>query len=231
MMLFENFSEIHEKCREYGITNYTVNPDGTIDVDGDVYLLYKDLPLANRIFTRIPLKFRDVSGNFNCNNGMLDTLEGAPISVGGDFKCNRNKLTTLEGAPRWVGRDFTCTYNGLTTLEGAPAHVGGNFYCSNNELYTLEGAPESVPLDFYCNNNELYTLEGAPERVGGRFFCWHNNFEQIRRLFPKSDDLVRANKDWDFFAGGNKIHRLRLKEALADHGIKLPEYIIGYEYV
>jgi len=29
---------IYRICEEYGIKNYTINPDGSIDVDGDVNL-------------------------------------------------------------------------------------------------------------------------------------------------------------------------------------------------
>jgi hypothetical protein len=37
-------------CRKYNIKNYTINPDGTVDVDGKVYLNYQKL-------TKLPLKF------------------------------------------------------------------------------------------------------------------------------------------------------------------------------
>jgi hypothetical protein len=36
--LFEDFSEIDSICKKYGIKNYTINPDGIVDVDGDVDL-------------------------------------------------------------------------------------------------------------------------------------------------------------------------------------------------
>jgi len=31
--LFENHDEIHKICKEYGIENYTINGDGSIDVE------------------------------------------------------------------------------------------------------------------------------------------------------------------------------------------------------
>ena len=43
MILFENFNEIHKICQKYGIENYTINPDGNIDVDGNVSLSNKKL--------------------------------------------------------------------------------------------------------------------------------------------------------------------------------------------
>ena len=37
LKLFENFDQtkIDKICKKYGIENYTINPDGSIDVDGD----------------------------------------------------------------------------------------------------------------------------------------------------------------------------------------------------
>ena len=42
-------------CKRYRIKNYTVNSDGSIDVDGNVYL-------DNRKLTKLPLKFNKVNG-------------------------------------------------------------------------------------------------------------------------------------------------------------------------
>jgi hypothetical protein len=181
MLLFENFNVIHEICQEYGITNYTINTDCTIDVDCGVNLSFKKL-------TKLPLKFRNISGFFTCSH---------------------NNLTTLEGAPQSVS-DFYCTDNKLTTLVGAPESVGGEFNCQDNNLTTLEGAPKSVEGDFYCSGNP---------------------FDVIRRMFPNSKEFLNANNYWEFFAGGNKIRKLRFKEALLDYGRILPESIPGYEYI
>ena len=37
------YKNIHKICEVYYITNYTINPDGTIDVDGDVDLSWRGL--------------------------------------------------------------------------------------------------------------------------------------------------------------------------------------------
>jgi hypothetical protein len=170
--LFENHQSIHNLCKEYGITNYTINDDLSIDVDGDV-------DLANRGLTKIPIKFRNVSVYFNCGGNQLTTLEGAPQSVGGDFFCTYNQLTTLEGAPQTVGGDFYCNDNQLTTLEGAPQSVSDYFNCYNNQLTSLEGAPQSVGGYFNCSYNQLTTLEGAPQSVGGHFNCRNNQLTTL----------------------------------------------------
>ena len=122
----QNLNNIDIKLLKRCITGtYTINDDGSIDVDGDVDLSTKKL-------TKIPFKFRNVSGDFYCNNNQLTSLKGAPNNVGGDFFCYDNQLTSLEGAPNNVGGGFYCSNNQLTSLEGAPNTVGGGFYCDNN---------------------------------------------------------------------------------------------------
>jgi len=94
--LFESHDDIHRICKEYGITNYTINPDGSIDVDR--YVNFRDNNL-----TKLPLKFRNVSGYFDCHNNKLTSLEGAPLSVDGYFDCDYNQLTTLDNLPNLSG--------------------------------------------------------------------------------------------------------------------------------
>lgn len=79
-------------CIQYNIENYSINPDGSIDVDGDVNLQKMDLD-------QLPLKFKNVSGNFNCKNNKLTTLTGSPKSVGGNFNCSINYLVSLVDGP------------------------------------------------------------------------------------------------------------------------------------
>ena len=179
--LFESFEDIDSICKKYGITNYTINSDGSIDVDGRVNLSEKKL-------TKLPLKFNKVSGNFYCNH---------------------NQLTTLEGSPKEVGGNFYCDHNQLTTLEGSPKEVGGNFYCDNNKLTTLEGSPKEVGGGFYCFNNQLTTLEGSPKEVGGYFYCHYNklpklildNMKHIKKIVEYQEDYLiwRSNGSLDVF--------------------------------
>jgi hypothetical protein len=149
--LFENHQEIHDLCQEYDIDNYSINEDGSIDVDGDV-------DLSNNGLTKIPLKFRNVLGDFYCHENQLTSLEGAPNIVGGDFNCDDNQLTSLEGAPLSVGGYFSCEYNNLTSLECAPTSIGGDFDCVGNNIASLEGAPQSVGGQFNCGDNIIYDI-------------------------------------------------------------------------
>ena len=100
-------NSIQDICKQYNIKNYTINPDGSIDVDGDVNLW-------NLGLTELPLIFNKVSGYFNCGANELTTLKGSPRYVGDYFGCNKNKLTSLEFSPEYVGGSFFCINNKLT---------------------------------------------------------------------------------------------------------------------
>ena len=109
-------------CKRYGITNYTINPDGSIDVNGNVNLSYVDL-------TEFPLIFNKVSGYFSCVGSNLTSLKGGPKWVGRGFYCDENSLTNLEFSPDYVGGGFWCEYNKLTD-NYCDTEIGGNFHTS-----------------------------------------------------------------------------------------------------
>ena len=83
--LFEEKLEIEAWLNNMGIKKYTINSDGTVDVDGDVDISHKKL-------TKIPVQFRCVDGSFYCRNNNLTSLKGAPREVGGNFWCHDNNL-------------------------------------------------------------------------------------------------------------------------------------------
>ena len=106
-------------CKLYGIKNYTINDDGSIDVGSSVYLYGRGL-------TEFPLTFNRIDGDFWFSNNNLTSLKGGPRWVGGDFYCNYNHLTSLEFSPEYVGGHFSCKYNCLTD-NYCDTEIGGNF--------------------------------------------------------------------------------------------------------
>jgi hypothetical protein len=116
-------------CEKY-LENYTINSDGTIDVNDNIALFYKLGEVK-----KLPVKFGKVSGWFSISSNGLTTLEGSPNYVGDDFWCNVNLFTTLEGSPKYVGGDFNCYNNNLTTLKGIEkCEILGDFYCRDNNI-------------------------------------------------------------------------------------------------
>ena len=156
--LKESLEDIDSICKTWGIKNYTIK-DGLVYVEGSVDLYDKKL-------TKLPLKFGEVSGNFNCHANQLTNLEGAPTRVGGDFNCSWNNLINLEESPEVVEKNFYCSRNKLTTLKGG-SKVRGNYYS--------------------VHNNQLINFYGFPEDGWeGEVYFFGNPVQEILRLFPEN---------------------------------------------
>jgi len=123
---------IKEYCEDFGIKQYTINDDGSIDVDGNVILSYDR-------FSKIPIKFRKVSGSFSlymCKS--LESLEGCPTEVGKSFDCGTcQSLTSFDYCPKRVAGNFTAYSCGkLKSLDGIASIIGGKIDISNCPLIT-----------------------------------------------------------------------------------------------
>ncbi len=206
---FNNEQEIRDICKEYKIKNYTINPDGSIDVDGDVLLYNKGL-------TKLPLRFNNVSGYLNCCYNKLTTLEGSPNYVGTYFYCNNNQLTTLEGSPNYVGTYFICCYNELTSLVGSPNEVGVNFNCSFNKLTSLEYSPERVGGSFYCSNNKIISLKGSPIIIDSNLELIDNPISIIDSSVEVKGDIYLDSTNFDDRIKSLSQDKLRI---LFEHGV------------
>ena len=146
--------EIKKLLDKCVIGTYSFDENGFCNVEGDVRF-------GSRGFTKIPIKFGIVSGDFECFINTFTTLEGSPLEVGGSFSCNSNQLTSLVGGPRKVGGTFNCNVNPLLTLDGIPEEIGGKLICSikvgtlpYSELFNVV---DKVKGDIY------YTRSGKPE--------------------------------------------------------------------
>ena len=152
--------KIKEICKKYKIENYTINDDGSVDVDGNVNLSTGDLK-------EIPLNFNKVSGAF--------WVDG-------------NGITSLKGSPKKVGGRFDCSMNNLTSLEGGPKVVGGAYLCHNNYLTNLKGSSEECK-SFNCSKNDLTSLESDLKNITGGFFMFSNNTE-IKDFYGFGTDIL-----------------------------------------
>jgi hypothetical protein len=123
-----------------------------------------------------------LTGNFDCSEMNIKSLNGSPREVTGNFWCSGNELTTLEGAPTKVGGWFDCTFNNLTSLRGAPIEVGRDFDCGNNKLKTLDGAPRTFRGSFGCHKNILKTLKGIPKEIDGNLVASFNDIYKLEDM-------------------------------------------------
>jgi hypothetical protein len=147
-MKLQTKEEIKDWLDKYGIENYTINDNLTVDVNGSV-------DLYNYNITEIPLKFNDVRGVFNCSYNQLTSLIFSPKKMGGSFNCSYNQLTSLEFSPQMVGGSFNSSDNKIKSLEFCTNEISVNFYCSNNELNTLFYMPKIINMEIFLENNQL----------------------------------------------------------------------------
>jgi len=157
------FIYIDSICTKYGIDNYTINSDGTVDVDNDVNLSSKKL-------TKLPLKFGKVSGNFYCNDNKLETLEGCPHSVGGNFNCQSNILTTLKGCPKSVTGYFSFYKNYIKDLYCFPEFFYCHIFYDNNPVSEILNLFKKIDMVF-----------GLPDVISGKIIDLLNEYDVIQQ--------------------------------------------------
>ena len=152
-LFLESKETIDSICQKYGIENYTINDDGTVDVNGNVDFANLTNGLYGKhLLSKLPLKFGKVTGYFNCGH---------------------NKLNSLEGSPNYVGGYFACNNNDLITLEYGPKVVIGDYYCKNNYLINFKGFPEDYEGEIWFNDNPIFeVLIKIPGEKRNKFIYW-----------------------------------------------------------
>ena len=214
--LFEQFTseqEIHEICRKYEIENYTINSDGSIDVNGHYTLYGGDKP---------PIKFNKIEQSFALSDINLETLENLPTYVGGFYDISYNKLTSLEGFPTEVGRDIDVSENELTNLEGIVSEVNGDLACESNKITTLKGFPMVIHGNLVLRNNPIKIIDSSIE-VGEDIYLYGTEFDdRIKELENEQDKLkllFEHGVDYNIFNEDGTIRYKRLLSLFKDFGL------------
>jgi hypothetical protein len=187
---YVNNFNIHKVCRKWGIKNYTINSDGSIDVEGDI-------DLQSRKLNKIPINFRNVSGNFYCHDNNLTSLEGSPEKVEGTFMCHRNQLKNLKGAPFFIKSNFYCFDNKLNNLEGFPERIFGRCEFMRNNIFSLNGLEFKTFTRIDLYENPIYYV----------IRDWINNENKL--------DLIEYFVDLSVIQG-NKLSLMRLEAFYED---------------
>jgi hypothetical protein len=104
-------AEIKKWLDNHYIKNYTIRPDGIVDVSGKL-----DLNCTEMI---LPVQFGKVGRDFDCRKSNLISLKGMPQFVGHDFFCNNDKIKSLSGIDKII------------------KHIGYEFYCDPDVTHIL----------------------------------------------------------------------------------------------
>lgn len=103
---------IMELCRKYKIKDYTINDDNSIDV-GSPTNTNNCVNLHDYGFTKLPLVFNNVYGDFSCGHNQLKSLEGAPKYVDGACDFSNNQLEDLTYCPKNVQEELFLNNNNI----------------------------------------------------------------------------------------------------------------------
>ena len=201
---------IEDYMKVFGIISYKINPDLSVDVNGNV-------DISGRKFDKIPIKFGKIYGNFDCSGNKLTNLVNSPNEVNGYFDCSINNLYTLIGGPENVQGGYYASDNNLEDLQGFPIICKTSFDCSRNNIITLKGIPHTIETRFFdvsfnklrslahgpkkmkgfdCSHNAITTLMNGPTEVNGIFTCTFNRLTNLMGM-PSCNKII--------YEEGNKI--------------------------
>lgn len=211
--VYESNESIEELCQKFGVENYTINSDGTVDVQGGLSIMktagdtfyFSDEDFADKL----PIKFGVIRGTMIIANNGLKTLEGCPSDVDGNFFCNSNELQSLVGGPIEVKGDYECSYNQLVSLDGIAIFIGGTFKCLSNRIKIIK-------------YDQIKGISNAT-------FTF-NPVDDVLKIFGDFATFKRS-LEWDYFEYPNLIKLREFSEACADEEIEVPDSIEGYEYI
>lgn len=179
-------NKISVYLRKMGISKFSVNFDGSVDVIGDVYVTPESIKNGKLI-----VKFNNVQGSFICDSVGIKTLENFPKKVSEDFIVRNTMIKNLINGPSEVGYAYDCSSNYIESLEGAPLIIKGDFTISNNKLKTLKYAPNRVCGDFLASWNSLINLKYFPKYVGGNIKLINNELESLEGITPTINGDIR----------------------------------------
>jgi len=170
-----------------GIENYAINKDGTVDVNGRVFLRGVSIP-------SFPIQFGRVIGYFKCVDCGLTSLVGAPKEVYGSFDCSNNQINSLDGCPKVLQYSFNISGNPIAK-EMSPMEI--RKYFKQNEIklnpaLNANPATAAARFEIYTDktNKGLSTKDvGSIRKERGALERIKNKREQIKSTAKEIDDI------------------------------------------
>lgn len=185
------------------ITNFTINDDNSVDVDGD-------LVLDGLRFEKLPVNFKSVTGSVSLVGALLKTLEGLPDEINGDLNISALKLDSVDGFPMKVHGD--CHLGAITvksTLSSSRlAHVEGDLIINSYDAPTFAGLPGYVGGDFIVTDSKnLESLSGMPREIGGNCQFSIKKLRSLRGMAKKvgGDFDIAGSTAIDSIAGLGEV--------------------------
>ena len=132
-------------CQKWDIQNWSVNADGTIDVDGDVNLYKKELTKLPDLSIYTNLKKLNCSFNNNIIGNMLYN------SFSGEFYHNFTDMSSI-----FRNNSVKCEVSNLNLIVsgGYPTHIYNGYNC---DVILTSGF--DVKLSYYNGSNALTVVD------------------------------------------------------------------------
>ncbi len=147
-------AHIYALCIKYMITPpFTIHDDMSLSVSHDVDMGNGRGEFLKFGFTKIPIKFKRVDGEFRCSNNNLYSLINSPRVVNGNFHFMNNKVNSLIGGPEYVDGFYNAYNNNIFNFIGFPEYFSGRVEFSRN--------PVNEILDLFSSKNQSLTLYKA----------------------------------------------------------------------
>ncbi len=170
----EKIHAIKKWCASTDISKYTINSDGSIDVDQNVIIDF------NRV-DGLPHKFNIINGDFITDHNELTNMDNMPNIVNGDFSIAINNITSLEGCPKYIKGDFSFNNNyGLSST-----YVGNYDVIVDGEFFAYDCGFEDEFEKVIINQEDGQT-ENEKLRI---IFKYQRHFE----IWVKSESLKIDN--------------------------------------
>ena len=181
--LFENFDKksfIDEFCFENYIKNYTINEDGSIDVNDNVALQFTNLN------GKLPIKFNMVQGYFRAISCNLTTLEGFPEYVGGELDFSKNEIKSFEYTPKHVNGNYICDGNKISEIDEfiKDVKINGTFFAKDNLIENLNHNLPDAKDGLELSHNLITSLKGLNTDIRHSHLNLSYNKIEIIDLMP-----------------------------------------------
>lgn len=193
---------------------------------------------------------RIVEGDYDVTGCDITSLEGSPEHIFGCFDIVGTYVTSLEGGPKTVGGYFDCSDTKITSFIGAPIETL-DFYARNIDVESFEGFPKKCgDVTIESTRSTLWNPKGLRDIECETFDI--DEYEPIYYLIKLFGTFVNDSTANDIFKrfqesldynyvrgtrGNPQLNLFRLKEALSESGIEVPEEIdeigvmFGYTFV
>jgi hypothetical protein len=165
--------------KEYGIIEYRINDDMTIDMPRG------GIDISADKISEIPeyIQFGKIYGSFYISNNFLTSLRGCPYYVGHHFSCGNNpNLKSLKYAPKYVG---TSIYTEKTSI---PKDIIDEYF---DKIYQRRKEQEAYTNDhgilckIYNTQKDIFENDKINEKI-------FKNKQNILESFVKSDNKLSS---------------------------------------